>query len=181
MDAIDFSFRKALRLIFHLSSTLNSQMENLSEKFHESTDISYREISIPFCGGQTRSIYFYSPSQMVHKYTYSSYRHAWYDWKVSHGGKFRGYRISHILTSSCERFITDKDLLTARKAIFSDVKEPVFRLSAAQMRFSRRVINTARHLQRRKKSPSVSSSHRSSGFPRCTSYHVTPDCECTFL
>lgn len=101
-----------------------------------------------FCGGQTRSIYFYSPPQMVHKYTYLSYRHAWYDWKVSHEGgrgEFRGYRISYIfVTSSCERFIMDKDLLTARKAIFSDVKEPVFRLSAAQMRFSRRVINTAR-------------------------------------
>lgn len=49
MDAIDFSFREALRLIFHLSSTLNSsdrELAGFSKKFHESAEISYREISI---------------------------------------------------------------------------------------------------------------------------------------
>lgn len=158
MDAIDFGFREALGLIFHLSSTLNSsdrELAGFSKKFHESSEIPYREILIQglfveatksihlllFLSADGTQIYLFVLSTCVIRF------------KVSHGGKkYRGYRIfayirdvkRELRTLHHGQGLVDR----ARKAIFSDFKEPVFRLSTAQMRFSRRVINTARHLQR---------------------------------
>lgn len=168
MDTIDFSFRDALRLIFYLSSTLNSsdrELAGFSKKFHESSGISYREILIRgFLWRSNVHLLLFPSVDGTHKYTYSSYRHAWYDWKVSHGGgggeiswlriEFRIYswrQVANALswTRTCRP--RGKQFSATLKSQFSACR-PHKCVSL------RHVINTARHLQRGKKPPSVSSS-----------------------